>query len=73
MKKIILTEKEIIDVYNFCKNIKKPKTESTKHYNNVVIRQEPCGGIGELLYIQTQEDLWDKSDNWKDITDYDAW
>ncbi len=73
MKEIILTQKEIMAIYHYCNNIKQSKFVYDKYFNNVVIKQEPCGGIGSILYIQTQNDFWKKSKKWEDITDYEAW
>lgn len=73
---IILTEKEITAIQQFHNKTKKTKQHKNglvDNFHNVVIKQEPCGGIGALLYIQTQDDFMDKSDNWEDITDYEAW
>lgn len=64
-KWIILTPNEIQEIYKFC---------AVHNSQNVIIFDTPCGGIGNLLHIATQNE-WheDKNCNKKDITDYDSW
>lgn len=62
---IILTHKEIQQIFRYC---------VLNNYANVVIFDEPCGGIGNLLHICKQED-WQVNKDCKkeDITDYESW
>lgn len=71
-KEIILTGEEIERLYQFYKKTK-PITAFAKVHHNIVIKGMPCGGIGELVYVQTQDDFCKKADNWVEITDYESW
>ena len=67
---LILTGKEIESLYRFYLN--QPSTGWADVKTNIVIKQESTN-IGNLIYIQTQEELCNQKDNWQDITDYEAW
>ena len=60
---IILTGKEIEDVYSFYK----------EKQCNIAIIVEEWNGIGSRAFVQTQDDYIEGKDNLVDITDYEAW
>lgn len=69
-KIIILTKKEIEALYMFLKeNSNGPIIEDTI---NVVVKPV-SNNTGSQIFIQTQEDYYKNKENWKDITDYNAW
>lgn len=64
MDSIILTYKELKSIIEF---------SETHNKANVYVTSEGCGGIGDIVKVQTQQDLWDKKDNFVDVSDYDSW
>lgn len=69
-KIIILTKKEIEALYMFLKeNSNSTIIEDTV---NIVVKAV-SNNVGSQIFIQTQEDYCKNKENWKDITDYNAW
>jgi hypothetical protein len=69
-KQLMLTGKEIEDLYKFYQ-LNLYKGGVAKRCN--IIIQQNTNSIGDITYIQTQEDFWKRKDNWEDITDYESW
>lgn len=64
MESIIFTYKELKRIIEF---------SETHNKSNVYVTSEGCGGIGDIVKVQTQQDLRDKKDNFVDVSDYDSW
>lgn len=69
-KQLMLTGKEIEDLYKFYQ-LNLSKGGMAKRCN--IIIQQNINSIGNITYIQTQEEYWKKKDKWEDITDYESW
>ena len=66
---IILTHKTLEQIVKFAKSVKD---------DNVVVTDLPCGGIGDVVYVTTQCNFYNKDgalqdDSYIDVSDYDSW